>query len=234
MKAPCGSWICSVSHTRLPLAIDFAGDVARFELAMELTRWVGESLPMRGEQVHFSAHQFASTQVSYGAQETSMIFPWASCAATQLRRSTAETGDLACGTWTRLRAPVTEIGTDLAKTTCRFCRAELGLGNDADAYRRLEALPVPSLDGRQQVGVATSTWSYGGRRTAPTAAAFPAGHPRRPNSHCRPAPVCLSKRWAPRTHCGRSGCRVLTDCPMMLDMFAPLIVAGPGLEGTCG
>ena len=30
-----------------------------------------------------------------------------------------ETGELACGTWTRLGAPVTEIGTDLATTTCR-------------------------------------------------------------------------------------------------------------------
>jgi integrase len=56
-----------------------------------------------------------------------------------------ETGELACGTWTRLNAPVTEIGTDLAKTTCRFCRAELGFGNDAEAYRRLEALFVLSI-----------------------------------------------------------------------------------------
>jgi integrase len=56
-----------------------------------------------------------------------------------------ETGELACGTWTRLSAPVTEVGTDLAQTTCRFCRAELGLGKDADAYRRLEALFVLSI-----------------------------------------------------------------------------------------
>jgi integrase len=56
-----------------------------------------------------------------------------------------KTGDLACGTWTRLSAPVTEIGTDLTETTCRFCRAELGLGKDADAHRRLEALFVLSI-----------------------------------------------------------------------------------------
>ncbi len=31
-------------------------------------------------------------------------------------------GELACGTWTRLGNPATEIGTDLATTTCRFCR----------------------------------------------------------------------------------------------------------------
>ncbi len=55
----------------------------------------------------------------------------------------SETGELACGTWTRLGAPVTEIGTDLASTTCRFCRAELGL--DADEGRRLEALFVLSI-----------------------------------------------------------------------------------------
>jgi integrase len=56
-----------------------------------------------------------------------------------------ETGALACGTWTRLSAPVTEIGTDLVQTTCRFCRAELGLGKGAEAYRRLEALFVLSI-----------------------------------------------------------------------------------------
>jgi integrase len=57
----------------------------------------------------------------------------------------SETGELACGTWTRLGAPLTEIGTDLAATTCRFCRAELGLDADAAANRRLEALFVLSI-----------------------------------------------------------------------------------------
>ncbi len=56
-----------------------------------------------------------------------------------------ETGEIACGTWTRLNAPVTEIGADLTETTCRFCRAELGLDADADASRRLEALFVLSI-----------------------------------------------------------------------------------------
>ena len=54
-------------------------------------------------------------------------------------------GELACGTWTRLGTPATEIGTDLATTTCRFCRAELGLDADADESRRLEALFVLSI-----------------------------------------------------------------------------------------
>jgi hypothetical protein len=54
-------------------------------------------------------------------------------------------GELACGTWTRVETPATEIGTDLATTTCRFCRAELGLDADADENRRLEALFVLSI-----------------------------------------------------------------------------------------
>ena len=57
----------------------------------------------------------------------------------------SETGELACGTWTRLGAPMTEIGTDLATTTCRFCREQLGLDADADEARRLEALFVLSI-----------------------------------------------------------------------------------------
>jgi len=56
-----------------------------------------------------------------------------------------ETDELACGTWTRLGAPITEVGTDLAATTCRFCRAALGLDAEANANRRLEALFVLSI-----------------------------------------------------------------------------------------
>jgi integrase len=57
----------------------------------------------------------------------------------------SETGELACGTWTRLGAPATEIGTDVATITCRFCRANLGLDADAEEDRRLEALFVLSI-----------------------------------------------------------------------------------------
>jgi hypothetical protein len=32
-----------------------------------------------------------------------------------------ESGELACGTWTRRKTPVAEAGTDLAVTTCRLC-----------------------------------------------------------------------------------------------------------------
>jgi hypothetical protein len=66
-------------------------------------------------------------------------------AATHAASETGETGELACGTWTRLGAPVNEIGTDLATTTCRFCRVALGLDANAAANRRLEALFVLSI-----------------------------------------------------------------------------------------
>jgi integrase len=56
-----------------------------------------------------------------------------------------ETGELACGTWTRLKAAVAEVGTDLTGTTCHFCRAELGLDEHTEASGRLEALFVLSI-----------------------------------------------------------------------------------------
>jgi integrase len=56
-----------------------------------------------------------------------------------------ETGELACGTWTRGKIPMAEIGTDLDATTCRLCRTELGLDDHTGADRRLEALFVLSL-----------------------------------------------------------------------------------------
>jgi hypothetical protein len=56
-----------------------------------------------------------------------------------------EAGELACGTWTRLKAAVAEVGTDLAGTTCRFCREELGLDDHTEASGGLEALFVLSI-----------------------------------------------------------------------------------------
>jgi integrase len=56
-----------------------------------------------------------------------------------------ETGKLACGTKPPTDAPVTEISTQLQDTTCHSCRAQLGLDDDADGSRRLEALFVLSL-----------------------------------------------------------------------------------------
>jgi integrase len=60
-------------------------------------------------------------------------------------RRAGEASELACGTWTRQGAPATGIGTNLATTTCRFCRANLGLDADANENRRLEALFVLSI-----------------------------------------------------------------------------------------
>jgi len=56
-----------------------------------------------------------------------------------------EAGELACGTWTRLKAAVAEVGTDLAGTTCHLCRAELSLDDHTEASGRLEALFVLSI-----------------------------------------------------------------------------------------
>ena len=81
-----------------------------------------------------------------GGQPTSFVkvvkVGQAKCAATH---AATEADELACGTWTRRGALVTEIGTDLATTTCRFCRANLGLDADANENRRLEALFVLSI-----------------------------------------------------------------------------------------
>jgi hypothetical protein len=57
----------------------------------------------------------------------------------------AESGELACGTWTRHRTPVAGVDTDLEATTCHFCCAELGLDDETSVSGRLEALFVLSL-----------------------------------------------------------------------------------------
>ncbi len=56
-----------------------------------------------------------------------------------------ETGELNCGTKPPKDAPVTETSIVLQETTCRSCRAQLGLDGEADESRRLEALFVLSL-----------------------------------------------------------------------------------------
>src|SRR5690349_4216066 len=56
-----------------------------------------------------------------------------------------EAGELACGTWTRQKAPATVVGIDATTTSCRPCRANLGLDADANENRRLEALFVLSI-----------------------------------------------------------------------------------------
>ncbi len=52
----------------------------------------------------------------------------------------SDTGELACGNKPRQDAPVTQVSADLTTTTCRPCRAQLGLDQLAEANGRLAAL----------------------------------------------------------------------------------------------
>jgi hypothetical protein len=63
----------------------------------------------------------------------------------QATHAATESGELACGTWTRHRTPVADVDTDLEATTCHFCCAELGLDDETSVSGRLEALFVLSL-----------------------------------------------------------------------------------------
>jgi integrase len=56
-----------------------------------------------------------------------------------------ETGELACGNKPHPDATVTDVSTELADTTCRTCRAQLGLDDSDEANGRLEALFVISI-----------------------------------------------------------------------------------------
>jgi integrase len=56
-----------------------------------------------------------------------------------------EAGDLACGTKPPKNAPITDVGKDLADTTCRSCRAQLGIDDTDDTNGRLQALFVLSI-----------------------------------------------------------------------------------------
>jgi hypothetical protein len=56
---------------------------------------------------------------------------------------------------------VVNQGTDLTATTCRSCRAQLGLDEDGDANRRLEALFVLSITlGLRSGELRTLTWDH--------------------------------------------------------------------------
>jgi integrase len=70
-------------------------------------------------------------------------------------------GKLACGTRPREQRPATEVSTDLAATTCRFCRAEAGLDKTEDAGGRLEALFVLAFTlGLRPGELRTLTWDH--------------------------------------------------------------------------
>jgi integrase len=70
-------------------------------------------------------------------------------------------GKLACGTRPREQRPATEVSTDLAQTTCRFCRAEVGLDKTEDAGGLLEALFVLAFTlGLRPGELRTLTWDH--------------------------------------------------------------------------
>src|SRR6201995_1229302 len=53
-----------------------------------------------------------------------------------------EVGEVACGTRSRMKSPLIEIGTDLDAVTCRSCCGQLGSDDGANDADRLEALFV--------------------------------------------------------------------------------------------
>jgi integrase len=70
-------------------------------------------------------------------------------------------GELACGTKPREQRPTTEVSTDLAETTCHFCRSEVGLDRTEDAGGRLEALFVLAFTlGLRPGELRTLTWDH--------------------------------------------------------------------------
>jgi hypothetical protein len=72
-----------------------------------------------------------------------------------------ETGGLACGTKPRQNAAITQIGTDLAATTCRSCRSQAGLDDDGASYLRLEALFVLAITlGLRPGEMRAVTWDH--------------------------------------------------------------------------
>jgi integrase len=72
-----------------------------------------------------------------------------------------DTGELACGTKSRPNAAITQIGTDLAATTCRSCRSQIGLDDDGAAHLRLEALFVLSITlGLRPGELRAVTWDH--------------------------------------------------------------------------
>jgi hypothetical protein len=56
-----------------------------------------------------------------------------------------ETGELACGTRPHRNATITEVSQEVKETTCRSCRAQLGIDETDNANLRLEALFVLSI-----------------------------------------------------------------------------------------
>ena len=72
-----------------------------------------------------------------------------------------EAGQLACGTKPRKNATIQHISTDLADTTCRHCRNQLGLDGTHASNGRLEALFVLAITlGLRPGELRALTWDH--------------------------------------------------------------------------
>jgi integrase len=72
-----------------------------------------------------------------------------------------ESGQLACGTKSHWKAPITELGRDLKDATCLSCRTQLGLDGTGNANQRLVALFVLSITlGLRPGELRMLTWDY--------------------------------------------------------------------------
>jgi integrase len=70
-------------------------------------------------------------------------------------------GQVACGNKPRKNAKPAEISADLHDTTCRACRAQLGIDDSTDASPRLEALFVLSITlGLRPGELRALTWDH--------------------------------------------------------------------------
>ena len=72
-----------------------------------------------------------------------------------------ESGQLACGTKSHWKAPITEVSRELKDATCLSCRTQLGLDNTGNANQRLAALFVLSITlGLRPGELRMLTWDY--------------------------------------------------------------------------
>jgi integrase len=72
-----------------------------------------------------------------------------------------ETGELACGTKPHVNATIIEVSREVKETTCRSCRAQLGIDETDNANLRLEALFVLAITlGLRPGELRQLTWSH--------------------------------------------------------------------------
>ena len=72
-----------------------------------------------------------------------------------------ESGQLACGTKSHWKAPITEVSRELKDATCLSCRSQLGLDDTGNANQRLAALFVLSITlGLRPGELRMLTWDY--------------------------------------------------------------------------